>query len=142
MPKKMGRKIGSGAYNPIDVHVGNRLRTRRTLLGLSQMALAEAIGLTFQQIQKYEKGANRMGASRLYDLSQVLGVDIDYFFELARMAELRCEDLGPKTVATHHLAVALEILANHSGKESASEQLENLRRALIGINAGQEQPTR
>jgi len=81
MPKKMGRKIGSGAYNPIDVHVGNRLRTRRTLLGLSQMALAEAIGLTFQQIQKYEKGANRMGASRLYDLSQVLGVDIDYFFE-------------------------------------------------------------
>jgi transcriptional regulator with XRE-family HTH domain len=81
MPKGPGRRRGSGAYNPIDVHVGNRLRTRRTLLGLSQMALADAIGLTFQQLQKYEKGANRITASRLYDLSQVLGVEIAYFFD-------------------------------------------------------------
>jgi transcriptional regulator with XRE-family HTH domain len=81
MPKGMGRKRGSVAYNPIDVYVGQRLRTRRTLLGLSQMTLADAIGLTFQQLQKYEKGANRITASRLYDLSQVLGVDVAYFFE-------------------------------------------------------------
>ncbi len=81
MLKLSRRKRGSVAYNPIDVHVGGRLRTRRTLLGLSQMALADAIGLTFQQLQKYEKGANRIGASRLYDLSQVLDIDIAYFFD-------------------------------------------------------------
>ena len=81
MPKGSGRKRGSGAYNPIDVHVGERLRTRRTLLGLSQTAVADAMGLTFQQLQKYEKGANRISASRLYDLSQILGVDMAYFFD-------------------------------------------------------------
>lgn len=81
MPKGSGRKGGSGAYNPIDVHVGERLRTRRTLLGLTQMAVADAMGLTFQQLQKYEHGANRISASRLYDLSQILGVDIAYFFD-------------------------------------------------------------
>ncbi len=81
MPKSSGRKRGSVAYNPIDVHVGGRLRTRRTLLGLSQMALADAIGLTFQQLQKYEKGANRISGSRLYDLSQILDVEMDYFFD-------------------------------------------------------------
>jgi transcriptional regulator with XRE-family HTH domain len=76
MPKRSGRKRGSNAYNPIDVHVGNRLRARRTLLGLSQTTLAEAIGLTFQQMQKYEKGSNRISASRLYNLSQILGMSI------------------------------------------------------------------
>jgi transcriptional regulator with XRE-family HTH domain len=81
MPKRSGRKRGSNAYNPIDVHVGNRLRARRTLLGLTQTTLAEAIGLTFQQMQKYEKGSNRITASRLYDLSQILDVDIGYFFD-------------------------------------------------------------
>ena len=81
MPKGSGKKRGSGAYNPIDVHVGERLRTRRTLLGLSQMAIADSMGLTFQQLQKYEKGTNRISASRLYDLSQILGVDMAYFFD-------------------------------------------------------------
>ena len=81
MAKGSGRKRGSGAYNPIDVHVGARLRARRTLVGLSQTALGNAIGLTFQQVQKYERGANRVSASRLYDFSQVLGVDIAYFFD-------------------------------------------------------------
>ncbi len=81
MPRGSGAKRGSTAYNPIDVHVGGRLRTRRTLLGLSQMALADRIGITFQHLQKYEKGANRISASRLYDLSQMLGVDIAYFFD-------------------------------------------------------------
>jgi len=67
--------------NPIDVHVGSRVRLRRTLLGMSQEKLGEAIGLTFQQVQKYERGANRIGASRLYDLSRVLDVPVAYFFE-------------------------------------------------------------
>jgi len=70
-----------GFPNPIDVHVGQRIRQRRTLLGMSQEKLAEAIGLTFQQVQKYERGANRVGSSRLFDLARVLDVPIDYFFE-------------------------------------------------------------
>ena len=71
----------SGQPNPIDVYVGVRLRMRRSLLGMSQEALGAALGLTFQQVQKYERGANRIGASRLYDLAHALGVGIDYFYE-------------------------------------------------------------
>ncbi|MBP2298355.1 helix-turn-helix domain-containing protein [Azospirillum picis] len=67
--------------NPIDIHVGSRLRLRRTLLGLSQEKLGEAVGITFQQLQKYERGSNRISASRLYNLSQVLGVPVSYFFD-------------------------------------------------------------
>lgn len=67
--------------DPVDVHVGKRLRLRRTLLGMSQEQLAAAVGVTFQQIQKYERGANRVSASRLYDVARVLGVDISFFFE-------------------------------------------------------------
>src|SRR3954468_5338589 len=67
--------------NPIDIRVGARLRLRRNMLGLSQEKLGEAIGLTFQQVQKYERGANRVGSSRLYDLSRVLDVPIAYFFD-------------------------------------------------------------
>lgn len=67
--------------NPVDVHVGNRVRMRRMLLGMSQERLGELIGLTFQQIQKYEKGANRVGASRLFQMSAALSVPIQYFFD-------------------------------------------------------------
>lgn len=74
-------RLPPGVANPVDQHVGGRLRQRRTLLGLSQEKLGEAVGLTFQQIQKYEKGANRIGASRLYQFSEVLDVDVAYFFD-------------------------------------------------------------
>ena len=67
--------------SPIDVHVGSRLRLRRTLLGMSQEKLGEALGLTFQQVQKYERGVNRIGASRLFDLARVLDVPIGFFFD-------------------------------------------------------------
>ena len=70
-----------GTPRPVDVHVGARLRQRRTLLGMSQEKLGEAVALTFQQIQKYERGANRIGASRLFQLGQVLDVSVAYFFE-------------------------------------------------------------
>ena len=80
-PPRHSRARISGKPNPIDVHVGSRLRLRRTLLGLSQEKLGEAIGLTFQQVQKYERGVNRIGASRLFELSRVLDVPIGYFFE-------------------------------------------------------------
>jgi transcriptional regulator with XRE-family HTH domain len=67
--------------NPINVRVGARLRLRRNMLGLSQERLGEMIGLTFQQVQKYERGANRIGASRLYQLSRVLDVPVSFFFD-------------------------------------------------------------
>ena len=65
----------------VDVHVGTRLRMRRTLLGMSQEKVADQLGLTFQQLQKYEKGSNRVSASRLYELGQILEVPPAFFFE-------------------------------------------------------------
>ena len=70
-----------GRASPLDVYVGSRLRLRRTLLGMSQEALAEGIGLTFQQVQKYERGTNRISVSRLVDICKVLKVQVDYFFD-------------------------------------------------------------
>lgn len=65
----------------VDAHVGSRVRLRRMLIGMSQEKLGELLGLTFQQVQKYEKGANRIGASRLFDISSILGVPVSYFFD-------------------------------------------------------------
>jgi len=74
-------RTASGKPNPVDVHVGARMRLRRNLLGMSQGTLGEALGLTFQQVQKYERGMNRVGASRLFDLSRVLDVPVSFFFD-------------------------------------------------------------
>jgi transcriptional regulator with XRE-family HTH domain len=74
--------------NPIDLHVGARIRTRRKILGVSQEKLADSLGLTFQQVQKYERGANRVSASKLYEIAAALQTQIVYFFEgLADPAE-------------------------------------------------------
>ncbi len=67
--------------NLVDSHVGSRVRLRRMLLGMSQEKLGESLGLTFQQVQKYEKGVNRIGASRLFDLAHVLGVPVQFFYD-------------------------------------------------------------
>src|SRR5580693_6549785 len=67
--------------NPIDGQVGNRVRLRRMLIGMSQEKLGELLGLTFQQVQKYEKGVNRIGAGRLYQVAHILGVPVSYFYE-------------------------------------------------------------
>ena len=69
------------APNPVDKHVGGRVRMRRKMLAMSQTQLADALGLTFQQVQKYEKGTNRMGASRLQQISHILQVPVEFFFE-------------------------------------------------------------
>src|SRR3954469_14754826 len=69
------------ASNAIDAHVGSRVRMRRMMLGMSQEKLGDALGLTFQQVQKYEKGTNRMGASRLQQAADILGVAVPFFFE-------------------------------------------------------------
>jgi transcriptional regulator with XRE-family HTH domain len=79
--KTSGRMASKGFPNPIDVHVGKKMQLRRTLLGMSQDKLGRLIGLTFQQIQKYESGANRVSSSRLFDIARVLDVGIPYFFE-------------------------------------------------------------
>ncbi len=71
----------AGVPNPVDVYVGSRVRRRRLLLGMSQANLGDALGLTFQQVQKYERGANRIGSSRLFDMSLILDVRIEYFFD-------------------------------------------------------------
>jgi transcriptional regulator with XRE-family HTH domain len=71
----------SGRYDPVDKHVGSRVRMRRLMLEMSQIQLADGLGLTFQQVQKYEKGANRISASRLQQISQILRVPVPFFFE-------------------------------------------------------------
>ena len=89
--------------NPIDSHVGSRIRLRRNMIGLSQEKLGESLGITFQQVQKYEKGANRVGASRLQAIAGILGVPVSYFFEDApgqdpSTASGFAEDKGASTI--------------------------------------------
>ena len=81
MSKSKSRRGRGGGIGPIDVHVGARLRQRRTLLGMTQTNLGDAIGVSFQQMQKYENGANRISASRLFDLSRLFDVPIQFFFD-------------------------------------------------------------
>ena len=77
-PPEYGR--GTGVPDPIDVYVGGQIRTRRLLLGMNQEELAQRLGLTFQQVQKYESGANRVSASRLWEIAAILKMPIGYFF--------------------------------------------------------------
>ncbi len=81
MAKRKRWKVGERGPRPVDVHVGGRVRMRRTMLGLSQTKLGEAINLTFQQVQKNECGTNRIGSSRLFELSKVLDVPVSFFFD-------------------------------------------------------------
>ena len=86
--------------NPVDIHVGKRVRLRRTLLGMSQTTLGDALSLTFQQVQKYENGSNRIGASRLYQISQILSVPVSYFFdEMDQLTAVANEDAPVATGA-------------------------------------------
>ena len=77
----MIKKAGPRSPNPVDVHVGTRVRLRRQVMKMSQERLGDQLGVTFQQVQKYERGANRIGASRLWKISEVLGVPIGFFFD-------------------------------------------------------------
>lgn len=88
-------RMPSGKPNPVDVHAGGRVRLRRTLLGISQEKLGEALGLTFQQVQKYERGANRIGASRLWDLSRVLDCPVQFFFD---EMDVQTQDASPRNL--------------------------------------------
>lgn len=92
------RRAQDGKPRAADAYVGFKLRQRRTLLGMSQESVAAAIGLTLQQIQKYENGTNRVGASRLWDLAQVLGCDVSYFFDGFDDSAERVETAADSTV--------------------------------------------
>ena len=113
-----------GRANPIDGHVGARVRLRRTLLGMSQEKLGEAIGLTFQQVQKYERGANRIGASRLFDLSRVLDVPVSFFFD-----DMSTETSSVSRV-THGMA---ESQQTFEGQELGKREILELARAFDRI---------
>jgi transcriptional regulator with XRE-family HTH domain len=78
--KRARRTVAQDGPNPVDVHVGSRIRLRRRVLNLTQLQLSDLLGITFQQVQKYEKGVNRIGAGRLYSIASILGVDISYFY--------------------------------------------------------------
>jgi transcriptional regulator with XRE-family HTH domain len=81
--------------NPVDAQVGNRVRIRRMLISMSQEKLGELLGLTFQQVQKYEKGVNRIGAGRLFEIAKILGVKVDYFYEGAHDLASATVGYGP-----------------------------------------------
>lgn len=102
--------------NPIDAHVGTRVRLRRMLLGMSQEKLGEHLGLTFQQVQKYEKGVNRIGASRLFDLSRVLGVPVQFFYDEAP-SDLIESSLTPGFSERPAESYVVEFLSTREGLE-------------------------
>ncbi|MEM7192109.1 MAG: helix-turn-helix transcriptional regulator [Pseudomonadota bacterium] len=101
--------------NPIDVHVGSRVRLRRMLVGMSQERLGESIGLTFQQVQKYEKGTNRIGASRLYHIAKILDVPVGFFFEEA--PGLDAPSAAPGMAEAPSEAFILDFLNTREGLE-------------------------
>ena len=121
--------------NPIDVHVGSRVRLQRTLAKMSQEKLGEALGVTFQQVQKYEKGTNRIGASRMQQIAETLGVPISFFFEGAPGSDenLQAEGLREADAATY----VTDFLSTSEGIElnSAFVRIPNaaVRRKIIDL---------
>lgn len=111
--------------NPIDKHVGARVRMRRMMLGMSQEKLGDALDLTFQQVQKYEKGINRIGASRLHHISQILQVPISFFFEGLPGAAANSPDI---TGAFFSLPYAAELAEHYVAIEHGAD-----RRAVVDI---------
>jgi transcriptional regulator with XRE-family HTH domain len=135
-----------GHPNPVDVHVGGRIRLRRTLLGLSQEALADSLGLTFQQVQKYERGSNRVSSSRLFDLVRILGVPIAYFFdemgsEVSKQSPATLAGKTPKKVEQENDPAArretLELVRAYYGIENIAvrKRLTNLIREIASEEA-------
>jgi transcriptional regulator with XRE-family HTH domain len=116
--------------NPIDKHVGSRVRMRRLMLGMSQQKLADALGLTFQQVQKYEKGTNRISASRLQHAADVLGVAVPFFFEGA------ADKHAPGYTAPSP-AYVNEFVSSHDGlrliKAFTRIDSAELRRSIVGL---------
>ncbi len=120
--------------NPIDIHVGSRLRLRRNMLGMSQERLGESLGITFQQIQKYEKGTNRVGASRLQAISSILSVPVSFFFEDApgqdgTVSKGMAED-GPATYVADVMSSAEGLQLNRAFSRIANPKV---RRRIVEL---------
>ena len=111
----------------IDKHVGTRVRMRRMLIGMSQEKLGEALGITFQQIQKYEKGSNRIGASRLHHIASVLGVDVEFFFQGVPAAP------GSEGTTRVSLADFLALPESDRLVQTFSRLPEDARRKVVGL---------
>jgi transcriptional regulator with XRE-family HTH domain len=131
--------------NPIDRHVGSRVRMRRVLVGLSQEKLGEALGLTFQQVQKYEKGTNRIGASRLQQMSRILGVPVEYFFDGAPQFAQRelvtgLEDQGDTAYVADFLATNEGIQLNRAFLRIRDPKLRRKVVELVSAIAGEDIP--
>ena len=122
--------------NPVDYHVGGRVRLRRMLLGMSQEKLGECLGLTFQQVQKYEKGVNRIGASRLFDLAHVLGVPVQFFYDEMPAGSAAASHAGGFS-ETHAETYVVDFLGSREGlelnKAFAKIQDPKVRRALVEL---------
>ena len=123
--------------NPVDIHVGGRVRLRRMLLGMSQEKLGEHLGLTFQQVQKYEKGINRIGASRLFDLAQVLGVPVQFFYEEIPLTSAAEREALPGFAERPADTYVVDFLATREGLElnKAFVRITDLRarRAIVDL---------
>lgn len=148
---KKATRLPPGVRHPVDVHVGARLRLRRTLLGLNQTAVANAVGLTFQQVQKYENGDNRVSASRLYEFAGHLGVPVGFFFDdmppelathagrlAAGLAAQRARDAGaaPETDPARDPLASREALELVRGYLSVNADLRRRIRQLVALIAG------
>jgi transcriptional regulator with XRE-family HTH domain len=142
--KSSGRMASKGHPNPVDVHVGGRIRLRRTLLGLSQEALADSLGLTFQQVQKYERGSNRVSSSRLFDLCRILKVPVAYFFDemagdVAKQSPGGLQGKAPSSIDPEQDPAAkretLELVRAYYGIEDQTvrHKLTNMIRAIAAI---------
>lgn len=130
-----------GEPDPVDKHVGARLRLRRTLMGLSQTELARAVGLTFQQVQKYESGANRISASRLYHISEALDIPVSFFFDdlPAKAGPGLSEDPATPLAPPDAGREGLEMMRNYHriGDETIRRGVYDLTKALAAkLNGG------
>ncbi len=134
-PERPGQRA-----NAADRHVGARIRERRIMMGLSQQQLAKMIGVTYQQAHKYERGLNRISAGRLFEIAQVLGVPVSYFFEGLR-ADTLAPDLSPRQRMCLELARNFSLIDNEKHQEALSQMARALAAQSQAAAAGIPQDT-
>ncbi|WP_417606718.1 helix-turn-helix domain-containing protein [Primorskyibacter flagellatus] len=118
--------------HPVDVHVGKRIRHRRWLVGMTQQQLAERVGIKFQQIQKYETGANRVSASRLWDIADALEVPVSFFFEGLETTETESNESAPADILGDKEALDL-VRSYYAIPENQRRRLFELARVLSDV---------
>jgi transcriptional regulator with XRE-family HTH domain len=137
--------MSTKAPNPVDKYVGSRVRMRRIMLGMSQEKLGEALGLTFQQIQKYEKGTNRVGASRIQQISEILQVPVSFLFEGGPTTIAGAESGGEGTSPTYvsdFLATSEGLALTRAFTRISDAKLRRSFVVLVEKIADQEQPAK